>query len=194
MTTSLPGRRISVIGTSGAGKTYVATTLAARLGIPYICNDAIIWQPDWMETPREDRQRLMREAAAQESWTFDGNLTASEDEAILERCDTIVWLDLPRWQVHSQVLWRTLKGLITRKPHWENGNAERWRMFFSKESIVWWSIRTFAERRRQYKAIFADPAQAHRLLIPLRSRGEVHRWLDGIPGSTVLSSSDSLSA
>jgi adenylate kinase family enzyme len=194
MTTSLPGRRISVIGTSGAGKTYVATTLAARLGLPYICNDAIIWQPGWVETPREDRKRLMREAAVQESWTFDGNLTASEDESILERCDTIVWLDLPRWQVHSQVLWRTLKGLVTRKPHWENGNPERWRMFFSKESIVWWSIKTFGERRRQYGALFADPAQAHRILIHLHSRGEANRWLEGISGSTVLSSSDSLSA
>ena len=45
MTTLLPGRRISVIGTSGAGKTHVATSLATKLGIPYICNDAIIWQP-----------------------------------------------------------------------------------------------------------------------------------------------------
>jgi adenylate kinase family enzyme len=172
-----PGHRISVIGTSGAGKTYVATALAARLGIPYICNDAIIWQPGWVETPKDERHRLMSGAAAQEAWTFDGNLTAAEDRAILERCDTIVWLDLPRWQVHSQVLWRTLKGLISRKPHWENGNEERWRMFFSKESIVWWSIKTFGERRRQYGALFADPTQAHRILIRLRSRGEVNRWL-----------------
>jgi adenylate kinase family enzyme len=173
-----PGHRISVIGTSGAGKTYVATALAGRLGIPYICNDAIIWQPGWVETPRDERHRLMSLAAAQEAWTFDGNLTAAEDLAILDRCDTIVWLDLPRWQVHSQVLWRTLKGLITRKPHWENGNPESWRTFFSRESIVWWSIKTFGERRRQYGALFADPAQTDRILIRLRSRGEVSRWLE----------------
>ena len=189
-----PGHRISVIGTSGAGKTYVATALAARLGIPYICNDAIIWQPGWVETPRDERHRLMRTAAAQDAWTFDGNLTAPEDMAILERCDSIVWLDLPRWQVHGQVLWRTLKGLITREPHWENGNPERWRMFLSKESIVWWSIKTFSERRRQYSAIFADPVVANRTLIRLRSRGEVNRWLDGIPSSTLPATSDSLSA
>lgn len=175
-----PGRRIAVIGTSGAGKTYVATTLATSLGISYICNDAIIWQPDWVETPRDERHRLMSMAAAPDAWTFDGNLTAPEDMAVFERCDTIVWLDLPRWQVHSQVLWRTMKGLITGEPHWENGNQERWRIFFSGESIVWWSIKTFADRRRQYGAIFADPTQGHRALIRLRSRGEVNRWLDGI--------------
>ena len=194
MTTLPPGRRISVIGTSGAGKTHVATRLATKLGIPYICNDAIIWQPDWVPRPADERHRLMSEAAVQEAWTFDGNLTAPEDESILDRCDTIVWLDLPRWQVHSQVLWRTLSGLMTRKPHWENGNPERWRMFFSKESIVWWSIKTFAERRRQYGALLADAALAHRTLIRLHSRDEVDRWLDSIPSSTVLASSDSLSA
>ena len=184
MNPQLPGRRISVIGTSGAGKTYVATSLASKLGIPYICNDAIIWQPDWVQTPPDERHRLMTAAAAQDAWTFDGNLTASEDMAILARCDTIVWLDLPRWQVHRQVLWRTLTGLITRKPHWENGNPERWRIFLSKESIVWWSIKTFGERRRQYAAMFADPAQAHRILIRLRSREEVSRWLERVSLST----------
>ena len=169
-----------MIGTTGAGKTYVATTLAKKLGVAYICNDAIIWQPGWQPTPREQRFELMREAAAQEAWTFDGNLTATEDQAVLDRCDTIVWLDLPRWQVHGQVIWRTAKGLITRKPHWENGNSEQWRIFFSKENIVWWSVRTFGERRRQYAAIFADPANAHRTLIRLRSRAEVSQWLKSV--------------
>ena len=192
MTIPQPGRRISVMGTSGAGKTHVATQLATILRIPYICNDAIIWQPNWVPTPTEQRLLSMRAAAAQDAWTFDGNLTVPEDQTILERCDTIVWLDLPRWQVHSQVLWRTLKGLITGKPHWENGNPESWRIFFSKESIVWWSLKTFSERRRQYASIFADPEHAGRTLIRLRSRGDVNRWLDAIRSSTVPESSDSL--
>lgn len=48
-----PGQRIVVVGTSGCGKTYVAKALAERLGIRYISNDAIIWRPNWVETPRE---------------------------------------------------------------------------------------------------------------------------------------------
>ena len=184
MTRLPPGRRISVIGTSGAGKTYVATTLANTLGIAYICNDAIIWRPYWVQTSSDERHRLMTTAAAQDAWTFDGNLTAPEDQAILDRCDTIVWLDLPRWQVHSQVLWRTVRGLITGRPHWEDGNPEQWRIFFSKDNIVWWSIKTFGERRRQYTAIFADPSNGHRALIHLRSRAEVRSWLGGISSST----------
>ena len=181
------GRRIAVIGTSGAGKTYVATTLATKLGISYICNDAIIWQAGWRQTPAHERLRLMRVAAAQDAWTFDGNLTAVEDRAILESCDTIVWLDLPRWQVHGQVLLRTLRGLITREPIWENGNVEQWRIFFSKESIVWWSIKTFSTRRREYAALFADPALADRIRIHLQNRAEVRSWLHSVGAGSLAS-------
>ena len=181
------GRRIAVIGTSGAGKTYVATALAKKLDVSYICNDAIIWRPNWVPTPRDERLVVMRTAAAQDAWTFDGNLTAVEDRAILERCDTIVWLDLPRWQVHGQVLFRTLKGLITRQPIWDNGNVEQWRIFLSKESIVWWSIKTFATRRREYAALFADPALADRIRIHLQDRAEVRNWLHSVDARSIAS-------
>lgn len=176
------GRRIAVIGTSGAGKSYVAEALAAKLGIPYVCNDAIIWRPDWVPTPREQRVKEMDAATRGPSWTFDGNLIATnlEDRFALVRCDTIVWLDLPRWQVWSQVTLRTLRGLITRKPHWRNGNVERWRIFFSAENIVWWSIKTFSERRKQYAALFRDPGYSSRALIRLRSRRAVDAWLSSV--------------
>ena len=99
---------------------------------------------------------------------------------VLSRCDTIVWLDLPRWQVWPQVLWRTLRGLITKRPHWRNGNVERWSIFFSRENIVWWSIKTYSRRRRDYAALFADPAYADRARIRLESRRAVNAWLESI--------------
>jgi adenylate kinase family enzyme len=176
----VPGRRIAVVGASGCGKSYVAEALAAKLGIPYVCNDAIIWRPDWVPTPRDERALEMEASTRGPAWTFDGNLNASEDATVLERCDTIVWLDLPRWQVWSQVTWRTIRGLITKTPHWRNGNVERWRIFFSRENIVWWSIRTFLARRRYYAALFADPAYTDRARIRLPSRRAVNAWLAGI--------------
>jgi adenylate kinase family enzyme len=176
----LLGSRIAVIGTSGSGKTYVAEALARRLGIPYVCNDAIIWRPDWVPAPRDERAAEMEAATRGPAWTFDGSFGAPEDEVVLERCDTIVWLDLPRWQVWPQVTWRTLRGLITKKPHWQDGNVERWRIFFSRESIVWWSVKTFARRRREYARLFADPAHADRLRIRLATRREVDRWLSSV--------------
>ena len=172
-----PGRRICVIGTSGAGKTHVARELARRLGLPYISNDALIWRPNWQETPAAERLAGFDAATAGAAWTIDGNIgSREEDRLVLDRCDTLVWLDLPRWQVWGQVLVRTLWRMLTREVLW-HGNRESVRTLFSRDSIVWWSIKTYARRRRRYAAMFAEPARAGLVRARLRSRGEVNRWL-----------------
>jgi adenylate kinase family enzyme len=176
-----PGRRICVVGTSGCGKTFVAEALAKRVGLRYICNDAIIWGPQWTPTPPAERVARFDAATRDDGWTYDGNIGASaDDQLMLSRCDTLVWLDLPRREVWPQVLRRTLRRLVTREPLW-HGNVETWRMLFSHDSIVLWSLRTFARRRRAYGALFADPAYANRARIRLRSRREVNRWLASLP-------------
>jgi adenylate kinase family enzyme len=173
-----PGRRICVIGTSGCGKTYVAEALARILGVPYINNDAIIWRPNWQPAPPEERFASVDAATGQDSWTFDGNLGAErpEDLLVLERCDSIVWLDLPRWQVWSQVVRRTLVRIVRRDELW-HGNRESLRIMLSRDSIIWWSVKTFRKRRELYTALFGDPAHLDRVRIHLRSRREVDEWL-----------------
>ncbi len=46
--------RIVVVGTSGAGKTTFARSMAVRLGLPHIELDAINWQPGWHDLARHD--------------------------------------------------------------------------------------------------------------------------------------------
>jgi len=175
-----PGRRIVVAGTSGSGKTFVAQRLAQSLGVPFICNDSIIWGPHWTPTPKPLRFERFERATLGEGWTFDGNLGSlkdPEDRMILERADTLIWLDLPRWTVTTQLLRRTLRRVCTREDLW-HGNRESIRnSFLSRDSILWWSIKTHGLRRRQYRAIFADPAWAHLRRIRLASRGQVAKWL-----------------
>jgi adenylate kinase family enzyme len=76
----------------------VAETLAAKLGIPYVSNDAIIWRPNWQQTPHGERIALIDEATRADGWTFDGNLAGRnpDDRIVLDRCDSIIWLDLLR--------------------------------------------------------------------------------------------------
>ena len=104
-----PGSRICVIGTSGSGKTYVARALAERLGLRYVSNDALIWGPNWHQVPHDLRYEAFDRATAESGWTFDGNLGPSpDDQLVLSRCDTLVWLDLPRWQVMASITGTTL--------------------------------------------------------------------------------------
>ena len=179
----VPGRRIAVVGTSGSGKTFVARALACRLGVPFICNDSVIWGPGWTPTPEPVRFQRFEEATRDAAWTYDGNLGSlahAEDALILARANTLVWLDLPRRTVMWQLLRRTLRRVCTQEELW-HANRESFRAsFLSRESILWWAWRTYRLRRRQYQAITVDPAWSHLVQIRLHSRRQVDRWLSRV--------------
>ncbi len=182
------GTRICVVGTSGSGKTTVAMGLAEALGLTYVCNDAMIWRPHWQPAPDGEVYAEMDAATQGDGWTFDGNLgTSACDQLVLSRCDTLVWLDLPRWQVWSQMLLRTFDRIVNKRPLW-HGNVETWRMALSGESIIWWSVKTFPRRHRAYAALTTDSTQPARVVVHLRSRRHVDAWLRSVR-STALAAS-----
>ncbi len=168
-----------MIGTSGSGKSFVARAIANRCGLEYIDNDAIIWRPNWQETPREERPALFDRATAGERWVIDGNLagTQPEDRLVLARCDTIVWLDLPRREIWPAIAIRTIRRAWTKEPLF-HGNVERWSQVLSRDSMILWSIKTFARRRRAYTKLFAE--LTGKIAIELRSRREVNAWLESL--------------
>jgi adenylate kinase family enzyme len=178
-----PGRRIVVVGTSGSGKTFVARALASRLGVPFFCNDSVIWGPGWTPTPKPLRFQRFDEATQGPGWTYDGNLGSladPEDRLILARADTLVWLDLPRRTVMWQLLKRTIRRVWTHEELW-HGNRESFRsQFLSRDSILSWAWRTHGLRRRQYEVIVADPGWSHLVCIRLHSRRQVADWLSGL--------------
>lgn len=165
-----------MIGTSGCGKTHTARALAARLDLRYIDNDAIIWRANWQPTPRPLVLAGFDAATATDRWVVDGNLAGPhpEDQLVLSRCDTIVWLDLPRREVFPAIVRRTLRRAWTKEPLF-HGNVERWSQVLSRESMIVWSIKTFARRRRAYTKLFAQ--RTDKTLIRLCSRTEVDAWL-----------------
>jgi len=178
-----PGRRIVVVGTSGSGKSFVAQRLASALNLAYICNDAIIWRAQWTPTPRPQRFCEFEQATGAPGWTYDGNVGSLHDQEhmlILQRADTLVWLDLPKLDVMRQLIVRTLRRTWHREVLW-HGNTENWRTSFaSPQSILLWSWRTHALRQRQFTAAFVDPRLTHLIKIRLRSRAAVGRWLRAI--------------
>jgi adenylate kinase family enzyme len=161
----------------------VARALANRLGVPFVCNDLVIWGPDWTPTPTPLRLQGFDESTRGPGWTYDGNLgslAVPEDRLILARADTLVWLDLPRRTVPWQLLQRTIQRVWTHEQLW-HGNRESFRsQFLSRDSILWWAWRTYELRRRQYAAIVADPGWSHLVCVRLRSRRQIERWLAGL--------------
>ncbi len=176
----VPPVRINVVGTSGSGKTTFARAIAARLGYPHVELDALHWGPNWTEAePAEFRTRVS-EALAGERWVLDGNYSAVRD-LVWPRVETLVWLDFARSVVTWRVVRRSLARLVRRTELWA-GNRETLGKLLGRDSIIWWSISTYARRRRDYPALIA--AHPHLRVVRLRSPAAAERWLHSLPRAT----------
>jgi adenylate kinase family enzyme len=136
-------RRVAVIGPSCSGKTTTAGRLATILGVPHIELDALHHDANWQEAPAELLQERVRAAlaAAPEGWVVDGNYFGKLGPLVLDRADTIVWLDIPYGKAVRRVLRRTLVRSLRRTELW-NGNRESLRNALGRQSIVWWVLST----------------------------------------------------
>jgi adenylate kinase family enzyme len=173
-------RRISVVGSSGSGKTTFARRLAAKLQVPYVELDALCWDPGW--TYVEDATFLHRvdAATAGEAWVADGNYTRAKS-ILLVRADTVVWLDLPFGTCLARILRRTAQGLLMREPLW-SGNRDSWRRQLSRDSLVWWLITSYRRRRKEFEArFFGEPREFPHLRVHrFRRTAEAEAWLESL--------------
>jgi adenylate kinase family enzyme len=169
-------KRISVVGSSGSGKTTFAERLAARLDVPHIELDAFHWEPGWTVADLESFRERVTEAIAAERWVCDGNYSKIRP-LVLARADTVVWLDLPLRICLFRILRRTARRSRSGEDLWASGNRESWRRHLTRDSLVWWLISTHRRRRREYEVRFADPALAHLHVHRLRSSAAAEAWL-----------------
>ncbi len=170
-------RRIVIVGTSGSGKTTLASQLATLLDISHVELDALQWQPGWTPLDKDVFRERLAEALSGDGWVVDGNYFGYRDLTHV-RADTLIWLDYPLPLVLWRVSVRTARRLIQRTELW-NGNRERLRSVFSRDSIILWALTSYGRNRRRYRQMMAspDPDIAHLQIIHLRSPRAAANWL-----------------
>lgn len=172
--------KVNVVGTSGSGKSTVARQLAQKLAMPYIEMDRLYWRPDWQGTPDDEFQARITEALADATsgWVLDGNYTRTK--AIKWReVDWVVWVDYGFCRTLWQAVRRAIRRAWQQSELWPGtGNCESFRRsFLSRESIVWWTLKTYHRNRKKYQAEMLDANNSHIRFIHLRSPVETASFL-----------------
>jgi len=171
-------RRIAVVGSTGAGKTTLAKTLAARFRYPHVELDALNWDAGWCMAPREVFRSRIASALALDAWVSDGNYSVARD-LVWGRADTLVWLDYPLRVILPRLIHRTIRRGVTGEELY-NGNREHLTFLFARDSLVLWALKTHRRRRREYPTALAQPQFAHLAVLRLRTPAETAAWLRDI--------------
>ncbi|MEN9578323.1 MAG: hypothetical protein RJA70_1332 [Pseudomonadota bacterium] len=178
--------RFVVIGTSGSGKSTFARALAKARNVPYVELDELFWLPGWTERETEDFRKRTAAAAAGDSWVVDGNYSVVR-EVLWTKATHIIWLNFSRSTVYSRIIRRTLVRAVTQQELWA-GNRESFRKsFFSRDSILLWSFRTYSENRLRYAALRSSPNYAHLTWHDLGHPSEAREFLRSQAGDAARS-------
>lgn len=167
-------RRIKVVGTSGSGKTTVANRLAEITGWPAHSMDQLFWRPNWQHASDAEFHQAIETATSGERWILDGNYSRA-DAIQWRRLTTVVWVDFRLARTITQAFRRAVWRAWTRTELWpETGNRESFRRtFFSRESVLLWTLTSYHRNRRKYVRLMNSPETEHLDWIHLRDPSDV---------------------
>lgn len=153
--------------------------LCEILGHSYVEMDQLFWEPNWKFPLEEKFFEKLRAALDQEHWILDGNYTRTIPIK-WERVEMVVWLDYSFSRTLTQAIKRALWRSMTKIELWPGtGNRESFRKsFFSRDSIIWWTITTHKKVRVKYEKCMADPKFAHIKFVRLRNHEEAENFLN----------------
>lgn len=170
--------RINVIGTSGSGKTTFGKQLAELLKIPFIELDALFWGPYWSEPDDQDLFSRLSSALKTDSWVLDGNYSRTLPIK-WERVEAVIWLDFSFTRTVYQAAGRAFSRLFSQEELWPGtGNRESLKKFFSRDSILLWTIQTYGRRKKRIAAYMKEEKYSQIKFHRLRSPKQANVFLD----------------
>lgn len=172
--------RIVVIGTSGAGKSTLARELSKILKIRDIELDELHWLPNWtMEEHDRFREKVRDAISKPGGWAVHGNYSKVRD-ITWGSATHVIWLDYSRVVVFWRVLKRSVLRLIRREELWA-GNRESFVMtFFSRDSIILWSVQTYQKNRDLFEKLLNEREYASLKMLRFRSPSETRKFVSGL--------------
>jgi adenylate kinase family enzyme len=171
-----PYQRICVVGTTGCGKSRLASELARRKQIPHVELDALYWGPNWTGCSDEELRQRAVEATRGEAWVVDGNYSSIRD-LTWPRAEAVVWLDYPLPLILWQLWKRTWKRVTTKEILWGTNKERLLPQFFSKDSLFLWAFKTYKRRKQTYNQLISAPEAASKFVKHFKSPRETEKWM-----------------
>jgi adenylate kinase family enzyme len=162
--------KVLVIGSGGAGKSVFANRLGKLLNIEVLHLDKFYWRPGWIEMPKDEWLKTVRELLERDSWIMDGNYSGTL-ALRLEACDTVIFLDMARTLCLRRVLKRALMYRNGSRPDMAEGCREKLNLEFLR--WVW----NYSSRTRPKVVKMLKSNSQRKRIIWLRSESEVERFL-----------------
>ena len=158
--------KVLIIGCSGAGKSTLARTMAEKTGLPLIHLDKLFWRENWQHISRDEFDVLLQQELEKEQWILDGNYDRTLTVR-LRYCDTVLYLDYPRWQCLLGVIKRVVTTYGKVRPDMSDGCPER----FDWEFMKWiWNYNK--EHRAELYRILGETENVQVVVLKNRKAGK----------------------
>ena len=182
--------RIAITGPSGSGKTSLAAELARVANLRHVEIDELHHGPNWEEAPVNVLRERVAAATDGDGWVTDATYHAKLGDFVVERAETVVWLDLPT----RLTMWRLLRRTYVRKKHrvvlWNDNVEAPW--LEQVRYLFWPALKASRRNRRDVPVRLAR--HQHLDVHHLRSDDDVRAFVQSIQATAETSGSSNASA
>ena len=172
-------KRVLVIGTTGSGKTTMARKVAEIIDGTALDIDDFLWQPGWVQRPKEEMLAMLVEPLSQERWTLSGNNRKNRD-FYWSRADTVIWLNYSFWVVFSRLLMRTIKRVVMKEEVMPGCVETFHSQFLSKDSLLVWFFKTYWHRKKDYRKAINEDKYQHLTVLEFRHPRQAKQFLENL--------------